>query len=69
MAWFVESLKGAQKGEEGFFNRLGYPYSITYEERLAERCPPDAYRAAKGYKGAQDTPEGSQTWTKIDFAE
>ena len=46
------------------------PYSITYAERRAENCPPDAYWAAKGYKDAQNTPEGSQKkWAKIDVAE
>ena len=49
---------------EEFFNRLTPPYSITYAERLAERCPPDADRAAKDYKGAKTPPKAARSGPK-----
>jgi hypothetical protein len=45
------------------------PYSITYAERLAEHCSPGAFEQRKGYKGAQNTLEGSQKWAGIVLAE
>ena len=45
------------------------PYNVTYAERRAENCPPDAYWAAKGNKDAQNTPEDSQKWAENDVAE
>jgi hypothetical protein len=45
------------------------PYSITYAERPAEHCPPGAFGERKGHKDAQNTPEGSQKWAKIDVPE